>query len=317
MPDHKAYDKKLAKAGSYLKSTGDVPGIGCGMGTTVIHHAAKAVHIPATVSRSGKEWVCQNALWSVVIKSVTDQIEEQDGSSTPHVYGSIGYRVLLALEKAVGDSAERTAETGCGRSTVLFSNLSQEHHVFCMDDRDLGDASSVGYFQTSPLAKQERLDLHFGPTQQTLLSYEHSGLYDCVLIDGPHGYPFPELEYFHFYPHIREGGILIIDDLQIPTVGRMADVLREDAMWDFVTVVAKTGLFRRTGAEMTPPTGDHWWAQEFNQRRLPSYKYKAALRDGGEQESFAEYFARKNRKGMRKQFISRLLRPFGSSQKPE
>ena len=61
-----------------------------------------------------------------------------------------------------------------------------------------------------------------------------------MLLDGPHGYPFPDMEYYFFYPHIKIGGYLIIDDIHIPTIGRMADILQEGAMWEFVSLVSDT-----------------------------------------------------------------------------
>jgi hypothetical protein len=47
-----------------------------------------------------------------------------------------------------------------------------------------------------------------------------------VLLDGPHGYPFPDMEYYFFYPHIKPRGHLVIDDIQIPSIGRMTDILQ-------------------------------------------------------------------------------------------
>ena len=35
-----------------------------------------------------------------------------------------------------------------------------------------------------------------------------------VLIDGPHGYPFPEIEYFYFYPRLKPGALLVVDDIR-------------------------------------------------------------------------------------------------------
>jgi hypothetical protein len=175
---------------------------------------------------------------------------------------------------------ERTAETGCGKTTILFSNLSRRHVVFCIDDRKDGEQSSLRYFEENPLTRREVIDCVLGPTQLTLPTYRHEGLYDCVLLDGPHAYPFPDLEYYFFYPHLRQGGFLLVDDVHIPTVGRMADVLQEDEMFELVEVVETTAVFRRTQAEAFCPTGDSWWAQRFNQRRVsPGFEFR--LDDGG------------------------------------
>lgn len=223
--------------------------------------------------------------------TVTEKILSETPSDDPHRAGTLTYRTLAAIEELLGDSVERTAETGCGRSTILFSCRSREHHVFCLDDRE-HEGSSVGYFRESSTTRQDVLKIHFGPTQQTLPAFEHPGEYDCVLIDGPHGFPFPELEYYFFYPHIREGGFLIVDDVQIPTIGRMADVIQEDIMWEFVSLTDQTAVFRRTGAKGIPADGDHWWTQRFNRRRVRGGQYR--LDDGGELPSFAQRIAERD-----------------------
>jgi hypothetical protein len=104
-------------------------------------------------------------------------------------------------------------------------------------------------------------------------------MYDIVMLDGPHGWPFPELEYYFFYPHIVTGGLLILDDCQIATIGRMADVLAEDAMWTLEGFASTTAIFRRTDAPLFDPTGDHWWEQQYNRRRV-SPKREFHLADG-------------------------------------
>ena len=100
----------------------------------------------------------------------------------------------------------------------------------CLDDREHGENSSVNYFKTCELTNNDRVHLVFGPTQKTLPNYSDFKSYDVVLIDGPHGYPFPEMEYYYFYPHLRTNGLLILDDVHIATIGRLADVIAEDAM---------------------------------------------------------------------------------------
>lgn len=48
VPDQQVYETKLAKTNGYLKPGDHVLEIGCGTGTTAIHHASKVAHIRAT-----------------------------------------------------------------------------------------------------------------------------------------------------------------------------------------------------------------------------------------------------------------------------
>lgn len=223
---------------------------------------------------------------------VMPELMRSEDLAKSHKAGVFMSDVLARLEELLPQrELARTAETGCGKSTILFSNVSREHVVFCMEDRWAGDASSVLYFERSPLTRHERISCVFGPTQDTLQGYVHAGKYDCVLLDGPHGYPFPELEYFHFYPHIAEGGLLMIDDVHIPTIGRLADFLQEDDMFTLVDVISNTAVFRRTDSPLFDPRGDGWVLQKFNCRRTP-VDHAYHLADGGVRTSFLERMTR-------------------------
>ena len=230
---------------------------------------------------------------------VARMMQHHEAGRKLHAVGGLAYEVLEAIERHLPEGAQLTAETGCGRSTIFFSNVSDHHVVFCLDDRGAGEGSSVLYYQRSDLFKAERMTWVEGPTQRMLKNYEHSGKYDCVLIDGPHGYPFPDMEYYFFYTHIKPGGLLIIDDVHIASIARMADILQEDAMWDLVEVAKTTAIFRRTEAAVFAPEGDGWWEQDYNRRR--AYKSKDFyLEDGKKFQPFYErYFGHRLKPGVR------------------
>ncbi len=106
-----------------------------------------------------------------------------------------------------------------------------------------------------------------------------------MLIDGPHGFPFPDLEYYYFYPHLKTGGLLVIDDIQIPTIGRLAEFISEDAMFSEVECIGSTAVFRRTDAPVFDPFSDGWWLQDYNRRRADFSKH-IHLRDGNRRKPF-------------------------------
>lgn len=164
-----------------------------------------------------------------------------------------------------------SVETGTGRTTLLLSHYSRRHEVFAKDGGAADD--SLQKVAESPLLRREAVTFVTGRTQQTVLSHEFAGPIDLAFLDGPHAYPFPELEYWAIYPHIRAGGMLIVDDLQLPSIANMWAVLRTDRMWDVLDVSGDTGILTRTDAPTLDPYGDGWWEQDYNRgvsaRHLP------------------------------------------------
>jgi hypothetical protein len=181
-----------------------------------------------------------------------------------HGAGTMGRSSLSAIAR----HAERigpirhTVETGSGKSTLLFSHLSSDHRVFAIDD-----GASISQVRASPLFCSENVTYIEGPTQITLPQYRFSQRLQIALIDGPHGYPFPDLEYYYFYPVIERGGLLLVDDLPIPSIARMFDIIKSDDMFELVEVVEdQLAIFSRTDAPLIDPQSDSWWLQGYNRR---------------------------------------------------
>ena len=157
-----------------------------------------------------------------------------------------------------------SVETGAGKSTLLLSHLSEHHLVFAIDAGD-----SLSKAADSSLLKKENVEFVDGPSQHTLMAHTFKEPLQLAFIDGPHGFPFPDMEYWKVYPHIEPGGLLVIDDIHIPTIRHLFDFLREDAMFTLLETVGKTAFFERTNAPMFSPVEDGWWLQNYNTRRFP------------------------------------------------
>jgi hypothetical protein len=186
-----------------------------------------------------------------------------------HGAGSLHRSVLKALASL--PAADNSVETGTGKSTLIFSRLSKNHTVFTLDDSSEGN--SLNRVRASDQLNAESVSFVVGPTQITLPRHSFSAPLDIALIDGPHGYPFPELEYYCIYPHLKPGAWLIIDDTQIPTIARMIDVIKNDSMFRLDRFVKTTAFVQRTDAPTFPPTRDGWWTQGYNQKHYPVLRH--------------------------------------------
>ena len=198
-------------------------------------------------------------------------------------FGSLSGAVLHELDKlarSLGDNC-RSLETGCGRSTIMFSNLARRHLCFCFDDRNAqlpagrdDNFGTVSFVQANPHFNKDCVTFVFGPTQKTVPNYDFRDVsLDFVFLDGPHAFPFAELEYYFVYPYIRKGGILGIDDINIPTLANFFRFLRDDAMWRLISVVENTAFFERTEAPTFDPIagiGGHNW-QRYNTLHFPAH----------------------------------------------
>jgi len=192
-----------------------------------------------------------------------------------HAAGTMGASVLHAIARhAAKRQVLRSAETGSGKTTLLFSHLSAEHKVFALE----GDDGSITVVRNSPLLNSSTVEFVEVPTHVTLPNQRFGNKLQLVLIDGPHGYPFPEMEYFYFYPRLDKDALLIVDDIHIPTIHRLYEFLMEDEMFRLIEVVQNTAFFARTESPLFDPYGDGWWVQEFNKRRFPFGFKRTTLR---------------------------------------
>ena len=66
---------------------------------------------------------------------IMDAYEVWENEVRNHRAGTFPTNVLQMIERTLPRGLRASAETGCGKSTILLSNLSQHHTVFCLDDR--------------------------------------------------------------------------------------------------------------------------------------------------------------------------------------
>src|SRR6266850_3736691 len=186
-----------------------------------------------------------------------------------HGVGSAGPNALRAIARharRMGRVAN-SLETGSGKTTLLFSHLSENHLTFAIDE-----GNSISQVKKSPLFNPHNVTFVEGLTQVTLPKYNFEHKAQIALIDGPHGYPFPDIEYFYLYPLIESGGLLLVDDIKIPTIRRMFEIIKVDDMFELLEIVDDNmAFFQRTDAPCVSLTSDSWWRQGYNREYWEQY----------------------------------------------
>lgn len=170
---------------------------------------------------------------------------------------------------------ECTAETGCGGSTILLSHLSQRHTAFALEGADL----TVSELKRRDDLLADRVDFVEGETRLTIPGFGFQAKLDLVLLDGPHAYPLPQIEFAHLFPNLDTGGWLVLDDLQIPSVHELFKFVKSSGAVALEEVVGRTAFFRRTQLGGNGASGpDGWWLQNMNRSLVWRYSWRDRLR---------------------------------------
>jgi hypothetical protein len=165
-----------------------------------------------------------------------------------------------------------SAETGCGGSTIVFSQSSDHHTAFAIEGANL----TITELRKHVDLRAERVTFVEGETKDTLPGHVFPSELDLVLLDGPHAYPMPQLEFVYLFRDLRVGGWLVIDDLQIPSVHELFRFLEREPCVVLEEVIVRTAFFRRISADPSVPDG--WPLQGMNRRPIFRYSWRDRLR---------------------------------------
>lgn len=171
---------------------------------------------------------------------------------------------LHLLARLAGE-AEQSLEVGCGVSTVVFA-AARTSHVAISPVRQ--EFERIEDYCTAVEVPTAGLEFREGTSDQVLPLLEHD--VDLALIDGAHSFPFPVVDFHYVSRRLRPGGVLVLDDLPIPSVGSVAAFLRADQRWELLGVVDdRAAAFRLTSPL---PEGDPWGEQPCN-ATYPDYSF--------------------------------------------
>lgn len=185
-----------------------------------------------------------------------------------HGHGQMRWDVSRGTLEAIARLVEpsfRTLEVGLGASTVVFAAASRAHTAVSIAPHEYERVVEFCATLGLDIGHVEYLQ---GPSDRVLPGL--GGCYDVVLLDGAHAFPFPIVDFHHASRLLEVGGLLILDDLPIPSVQVLYRYLMTDASWSLIEIVDNRAAVFRLVAPI--PAGDPWQEQVYN-RTYPDYSF--------------------------------------------
>lgn len=187
-----------------------------------------------------------------------------------HPWDAMAPAALAAIERRGPFAA--TAETGCGGSTILLSRESGLHTVFAIEGVD----RTISSLRQHPQLRGEAVVFVEGETKDTLPAHHFSSPLDLVLLDGPHAYPLPQVEFAYLFPRVKAGGWIVLDDIQIRSVYALFQYLRAEPSVVLEEVCVRTAFFRKVVD--VEPEPDGWQKQGMNRSLVLRYSWRDRVR---------------------------------------
>ena len=195
--------------------------------------------------------------------SLTDELR----SAPPGLHGQsefwgLAWEALAFIERTVRPGMA-TLETGAGASTIVFAAGGAEHEAVTPSqdeaDRILAECERREI-------STENLTFRIGSSADVLRDWEPREL-DLVLVDGAHAFPYPTLDWWYLAPHLRNGGLMLLDDAYMPPVAAVVDHVRHSTAWRLEQPVSfRTAVARKLADE----TIDGEWKGRSHELLVPA-----------------------------------------------
>lgn len=172
---------------------------------------------------------------------------------------------LIALGSLVRARTERFTtfiETGAGCSTIAALLSGADKVISIAPDKEL--FARIESFCTERGISQRAFDKYCNFSEVALPSIAENlrsqdKWIEIALIDGGHGWPTVFVDFCYLNSVVREGGIIVLDDIQLYSVKELARFLSADANYQFLCRLGgseKTLVFeKKTAARFLPDFG--------------------------------------------------------------
>jgi hypothetical protein len=168
--------------------------------------------------------------------------------------------LLRTMEGLLTDGMA-TMEIGAGYSTVLFLHKRCFHTCITPIQDEVGRI--IDYCKAEGISL-DRAEFVVEQSFSVLPSMAQPKR-DLIFIDGAHRFPFPIVDWFFCSMHLREGGLMIIDDTNIISCHILMKFMGNDPHWEKVIMEENFALFRKLGGHDYP---FDWQGQPFSEENI-------------------------------------------------
>lgn len=181
-------------------------------------------------------------------RSLTAELQ----ASPPTLHGDgefwgLAWQALAWLEQTV-QPGMATLETGAGASTVVFAARGADHESVTPSAEE---AERIRAECTKRGISTDRVQFRIGSSHEVLPRWQARPL-DLALVDGAHGFPYPVLDWWYLAPHLKIGGLIVLDDAYMPPVAAVLDHCRRSPAWQVEDAISYRTAVVRKLAEETP-----------------------------------------------------------------
>ncbi len=162
----------------------------------------------------------------------------------------------------------QTLETGSGYSTIAFA-IAQTHHTSISPYAN--EQECIRAYMSSKNIGSDTVFVTNGSDIALASPGVVPAVLDFVLIDGAHRFPFAIIDFHYTEAQIKIGGMLCVDDVDMPSVRILYQYLLGEKEWKLVSLVKNTAFFERLSFAVVEAD---WKAQQINKR----FKQMGALK---------------------------------------
>ena len=185
-----------------------------------------------------------------------------------HAGGALRWDTLPETLRYIGShvaAGQRTIETGCGVSTIVFASVGAIHTVISPDAREhervLDYCRQIGLDASS-------VTFAVGFSDEELPKLTVNEAFDFAFIDGAHAFPYPIVDWHYISKALKVGGAVIVDDIPIPSISVLYQYMCTETCWRLDAVLDGRAAAFALDTAIQP---EDWTSQPFNKR--PDYSF--------------------------------------------